>query len=238
MVRRAGVLDLSIFGLYCLVPETVFVCVCDSVAKRLEVVDGLGDYRPIPGSALPPPGTPVRLCAVAAKFPLHGDRVEGKRFHAQGWQLACLQRPRGAPAACWYPAQMAAIPPSPGPLKVLIVEDNRDARTTLRMLLTLAHGHDVIEADDGAAALQIALDERPDVALIDLGLPGLDGLEVARRIRAVRGRDEIYLVALTGYGEQEDRRRAEAAGFDVHFVKPVDISALAKLLGEVAAARI
>jgi CheY-like chemotaxis protein len=127
---------------------------------------------------------------------------------------------------------------SPGPLKVLIVEDNRDARTTLRMLLTLAHGHEVVEADDGAAAVQIALDERPDVALIDLGLPGLDGLEVARRIRAVRGRDEIYLVALTGYGEEEDRMRAEAAGFDVHFVKPVDIAALAKLLGEVAAARI
>ena len=127
---------------------------------------------------------------------------------------------------------------SPGPLKVLIVEDNRDARTTLRMLLTLAHGHDVLEADDGAAAVELALDERPDVALIDLGLPGLDGLEVARRIRAVRGRDEIYLVALTGYGEEEDRVRAEAAGFDVHFVKPVDIPALAKLLADVAAARI
>ena len=128
--------------------------------------------------------------------------------------------------------------PSPAPLKVLIVEDNRDARTTLRMLLTLAHGHDVLEADDGAAAVALALDERPDVALVDLGLPGLDGLEVARRIRAVLGRDEIYLVALTGYGEEEDRVRAEAAGFDVHFVKPVDIPTLAKLLADVAAARI
>ena len=106
------------------------------------------------------------------------------------------------------------------------------------MLLTLAHGHDVLEADDGAAAVALALDERPDVALVDLGLPGLDGLEVARRIRAVLGRDEIYLVALTGYGEEEDRVRAEAAGFDVHFVKPVDIPALAKLLADVAAARI
>ena len=127
---------------------------------------------------------------------------------------------------------------SQGPLKVLIVEDNRDARTTLRMLLTLAHGHDVLEADDGPTAVELALDERPDVALVDLGLPGLDGLEVARRIRAVLGRDEIYLVALTGYGEEEDRVRAEAAGFDVHFVKPVDIPTLAKLLADVAAARI
>jgi CheY-like chemotaxis protein len=126
---------------------------------------------------------------------------------------------------------------SPG-LKVLIVEDNRDARTTLRMLLTLAHGHTVIEADNGGAAVTCALDEKPDVALIDLGLPGLDGFEVARRIRAELGREEIFLVALTGYGDHEDRVRTEAAGFDVHFVKPVDIGALAKVLSGVAAAKI
>ena len=123
-------------------------------------------------------------------------------------------------------------------LKVLIVEDNRDARTTLRMLLTLAHGQSVVEAADGATAIEIALEERPDVALIDLGLPGLDGFEVARRIRAELGRDGICLVALTGYGDREDRVRTEAAGFDVHFVKPVDNAALAKLLSEVAAAKI
>src|SRR5688572_27008807 len=133
---------------------------------------------------------------------------------------------------------MPAASPSQGPLKVLIVEDNRDARTTLRMLLTLAHGHRVLEAGEGAAAIQLALDERPDVALVDLGLPGLDGLEVARRIRAVLGRDEIVLVALTGYGAHEDRARTEAVGFDAHFVKPVDTAALTKLLSEVAAAKI
>jgi len=132
---------------------------------------------------------------------------------------------------------MPAAGQSPG-LKVLIVEDNRDARTTLRMLLTLAHGHSVIEADNGATAVKVALDEKPDVALIDLGLPGIDGFEVARRIRATLGRDEIVLAALTGYGDAEDRARTEAAGFDVHFVKPVDIDKLAKLLSEVAAARI
>ena len=130
-----------------------------------------------------------------------------------------------------------ASPPQ-GPLKVLIVEDNRDVRTTLRMLLTLAHGHSVLEAEDGVTAIDVALDERPDVALIDLGLPGLDGIEVARRIRARLGRDEICLVALTGYGDREDRVRTEEAGFDVHFVKPVDTEALVKLLSEVAAARI
>jgi CheY-like chemotaxis protein len=130
---------------------------------------------------------------------------------------------------------MPAASQSQGPLKVLIVEDNRDARTTLRMLLTLAHGHRVLEAEDGAAGIELALDERPDVALVDLGLPGVDGLEVARRIRAVLGRDEIFLIALTGYGDDADRARSEAAGFDVHFVKPVDHAALTKLLSEVAA---
>ena len=131
---------------------------------------------------------------------------------------------------------MPATSPSPGPLKVLIVEDNRDARTTLRMLLTLAHGHRVLEAADGPAALQLVIDERPDVALIDLGLPGLDGFEVARRIRAMLDRDEIFLVALTGYGDDEDRARTEEVGFDVHFVKPVDTAELAKLLSGLAPA--
>ena len=146
--------------------------------------------------------------------------------------------PRERPGLCWYPPQMTPADHSQGPLTVLIVEDNRDARTTLRMLLTLGHGHRVLEAGDGNAAISMALDERPDVALVDLGLPGLDGLEVARRIRAVLGREEICLVALTGYGDGEDRLRTKEVGFDAHFVKPVDIDSLAKLLSEVAAAKI
>lgn len=131
---------------------------------------------------------------------------------------------------------MSVASQSPGPLKVLIVEDHRDARTTLRMLLTLVHGHEVLEAEDGAAAIQLVREERPDVALIDLGLPELDGYEVARRIRSMLGRDGIFLVALTGYGDDEDRLRTEAAGFDVHLVKPVDTAALGKLLSGVSAA--
>jgi CheY-like chemotaxis protein len=130
---------------------------------------------------------------------------------------------------------MPASSRSPGPLKVLIVEDHRDARTTLRMLLSLAYGHSVYEAEDGHAAIEIVEHERPDVALIDLGLPGMDGYEVARRIRSKLGRGEIYLVALTGHGEDEDRVRTEAAGFDVHLVKPVETAALAALLSQVGA---
>lgn len=121
------------------------------------------------------------------------------------------------------------------PLKVLVVEDNRDARTTLRMLLTLAYGCVVFEAAEGLAAVQIALDERPHIAFVDLGLPGIDGHEVARRIRAKLGRTDILLVALTGYGDAEDRQRTGAAGFDAHLVKPVETAALARLLAQRAA---
>ena len=133
---------------------------------------------------------------------------------------------------------MAASTPSQEPLKVLIVEDNHDARTTLRMLLTMVYGHVVYEASDGLRAIQIVLEQRPDVALIDLGLPALNGYEVARRIRAQLTRGEIFLVALTGYGTDEDRIRTEEAGFDVHLVKPVESAALAQILAQVPALRV
>ncbi len=114
------------------------------------------------------------------------------------------------------------------PLDVLVVEDNADARATLQMLLEL-EGHRVRTAETGAEALQRAAAPL-DVALIDIGLPDVDGYEVARRIRATGHGKSAYLVALTGYGQAEDRRRAEEAGFDTHLVKPVDPEALVSLL--------
>src|SRR5688500_691153 len=107
---------------------------------------------------------------------------------------------------------MSAKPDLRGPLKVLIVEDNRDARTTMRMLLSLGYGHDVYEAPDGATGVRLALELKPDVALVDLGLPDLDGHEVARRVRAILDSRSIVLVALTGYGSAEDQRRTQEAG--------------------------
>jgi len=100
---------------------------------------------------------------------------------------------------------------------VLVVEDNADARGSLRMLLE-AMGHDVYDSADGAAAIADAARLEPDVALIDIGLPGLDGYEVARRIRAAGG--TARLVALSGYARDEDKRRAFQAGFDEHLTKP------------------
>lgn len=125
---------------------------------------------------------------------------------------------------------MSANPDPRGPLKVLIVEDNRDARTTLRMLLSMSYGYVVYEAADGTSGVRAALELKPDAALIDLGLPDMDGHEVARRIRAALDRSSILLIALTGYGSDEDQRSTQAAGFDIHLVKPVETSALAKIL--------
>jgi CheY-like chemotaxis protein len=113
---------------------------------------------------------------------------------------------------------------------VLVVEDNDDARMALCELLRLA-GHRVRAERDGAAGLATALAARPEIVLIDIGLPGIDGYEVARRIRAASsGAPRMTLVALTGYGLPEDRTRALEAGFDVHLVKPVGMSALAAVL--------
>jgi CheY-like chemotaxis protein len=114
------------------------------------------------------------------------------------------------------------------PLHILVVEDNDDARGTLQLLLEL-EGHRVRVAGDGARAIEVAATEPLDVALVDIGLPDVDGYEVARRIRSKLG-DRVYLVALTGYGQADDRQRAMEAGFDAHLVKPVDPDDLLKAL--------
>lgn len=115
-----------------------------------------------------------------------------------------------------------------GARTILVVEDNADAREALRVLLEL-EGHLVEAVADGGQAVDYARAKDPDVALVDIGLPGLDGFEVARRIRSVRARRPV-LIALTGYGQPEDRQRATEAGFDSLLVKPVDPAILADLL--------
>jgi signal transduction histidine kinase len=121
------------------------------------------------------------------------------------------------------PAAQQAAPQAPlhiAPRRVLIVEDNDDMRQMLHETL-LFSGHDVREARDGASGLALAAEARPDVALIDIGLPDLDGYEVARRLRAAPGGRRMGLIAITGYGQAEDQRLAYEAGFDAHLTKPV-----------------
>jgi two-component system CheB/CheR fusion protein len=118
--------------------------------------------------------------------------------------------------------------PTGRPLSILVVEDNADARATLEMLLEM-EGYHVTGAQTGAEAVERAAPPL-DVALVDIGLPDIDGYEVARRIRRTEHGKAAYLVALTGYGQPEDRQRALEAGFDTHLVKPVDPDDLLKLL--------
>ncbi len=113
-------------------------------------------------------------------------------------------------------------------LQVLIVEDNKDAADSLAMLLQL-WGHAVRTSHDGLSGLKAARSYRPQVVFLDIGLPGLDGYEVARRLRGEFGA-EMRLVAMTGYGQEDDRRRAQEAGFDAHLVKPADPAVLQHLL--------
>jgi CheY-like chemotaxis protein len=108
----------------------------------------------------------------------------------------------------------------PRRLRILVVEDNGDTREILRTMLE-GDGHEVHVAGDGPSGLETARAVRPDVALIDIGLPGLDGYEVGRRIRQEEYGKFIRLVAVTGYGQAGDRARSRDAGFDVHLVKPV-----------------
>jgi PAS domain S-box-containing protein len=126
----------------------------------------------------------------------------------------------------------ADAPASAGPsgesLRILVVDDNADVLTSMTMLLEL-DGHTVTTAQDGASTFAAVTDFRPDVVLLDLGLPGVDGYEIARGLRNLLG-PRVLLVAVTGYGQPEDRARSRAAGFDHHLLKPVDFDALQALL--------
>jgi protein-histidine pros-kinase len=105
--------------------------------------------------------------------------------------------------------------------RVVLVEDNEDVRAMMRTLLEL-EGHEVYEAGDGPSGVKTAIEVRPDVAFIDIGLPGIDGYQVAHQVRAMSNQAPPVLVAVTGYGRSEDRHRMEEAGFDAHLIKPVE----------------
>jgi CheY-like chemotaxis protein len=116
-------------------------------------------------------------------------------------------------------------------LRVLLAEDNRDAAEAMSMLLELL-GHQVRVVHDGAGAVEAARADTPDVALIDIGLPKLNGYEVAQRLRQLPSADRTVLIALTGYGNESEKKRAFSAGFHFHLTKPVDLERLEGLLAE------
>jgi len=126
-------------------------------------------------------------------------------------------------------AQQPEVPAIPR--RILLADDNADALESLATVLRL-RGHEVFSASDGAIALEAASRHVPEVALLDIGMPLLDGYEVARRIRAQEWGKAMTLVALTGWGQDADRRRSREAGFDTHLVKPLDLDQLSHLLAQ------
>jgi two-component system CheB/CheR fusion protein len=172
-------------------------------------------------------GLGVGLTLVKSIAELHGGRV----------RASSAGPGRGSEFVVWLPLAAAAgraadtpkaAPPDP-PAKILIVEDNDDSRRMLETILKL-EGHEVRAARDGEEGLAAIHRDPPTVALVDIGLPNLDGYELARRVRASENGKAVYLVALTGYGRGEDRKKVADAGFDEHLVKPLKRGDLEQVL--------
>ncbi len=178
-------------------------------------------------------GLGIGLTLVRRLVEMHGGKVS---VHSDGPGKGsefkvCLPI---APVPAAPSAPTAAPAATSKTYHILIVEDNTDARETLATLLRML-GHRTETAATGPEGVRLALDVRPQVVLIDLGLPGLDGFQVARQIRAVQG-DSVRLIALTGHVLEEDRRRTEEAGFDAHLPKPVELEELNRMLAGVKSA--
>ncbi|HEY7205212.1 MAG TPA: response regulator [Methylomirabilota bacterium] len=175
-------------------------------------------------------GLGIGLTLVRRLVELHGGRVTAQSPGLGKGSTVTLELPQiPAPAARETPP---AVPSAAMPRRIVIVEDSRDGREMLRYMLEHA-GHEVHEAADGPKGLETILKVVPDLALVDVGLPGLDGYQVARRVKADAATRAVRLVALTGYGLPEDLRRSEEAGFDAHLVKPIDPERLAAVILDV-----
>ncbi len=176
-------------------------------------------------------GLGIGLSLVQRLVEMHGGRVEvysslgsGSEFVVRLPVVASSVPP---PAPTTEPAQ-----PAKALLRVLVVDDNVDSAVTVGMLLK-ATGHEVRVAHDGPAALEVASEYKPAVVLLDIGLPGMDGYEIAQRLRQQPQLGNVTLVAMTGYGQESDRQRSREAGFNHHLVKPIDFDMVRKILATV-----
>jgi CheY-like chemotaxis protein len=179
-----------------------------------------------------PDGLGIGLTLVRRLVELHGGTVSAQSEGLNRGSTFIVKLPLWQAA---NPRQEVHAPAQPqggsARRKILVVDDNRDSAMSLSLLLEL-DGHDVRRAYDGIEAIEIAEDFRPEVTLLDIGMPRLDGYGAARELRRRDWGKDSLLVALTGWGQQEDKRRAHEAGFDHHMVNPVDPDALRRLLVE------
>lgn len=174
-------------------------------------------------------GLGLGLTLVRRLAELHGGSAEA-RSDGLGLGSTFVVRLPLLPDAPARTARSASTPPPAGSTRrVLLVDDSEDSREMLRELLE-GFSHEVLSAEDGLQGVERALEHRPDVALIDIGLPGIDGFEVARRIREAPEGARPLLIAVTGYGSAEVKAKAQAAGFDLHLTKPVDLKKLLELI--------
>jgi PAS domain S-box-containing protein len=179
-------------------------------------------------------GLGLGLTLVRRLVELHGGSVAAASEGPGRGSEFSIRLPRLAEADVPAPAREAGLgPAAPRPRRVLIVEDNADARESLSLLLRLS-GHEVETSENAMEGLEKLAAFAPDVMLVDVGLPGMDGYDLARRVRERPAARGVALIALTGYGQTEDRRRAQEAGFDVHLTKPVEPDRLRKVLDELA----
>jgi len=173
-------------------------------------------------------GLGIGLSLVKKLTELHGGTIEARSEGAGKGSVFVVRLPQVVEPAGARDGAEEPIPYTGPPLRILVVDDNRDAAESLAKLLRMG-GHTVIVAHDGGRGLELAVAERPSIVFLDIGLPGMDGYEVCRRARE-RGLSDARIIALSGYGQARDRQRSEAAGFDSHSVKPVELGELMRLL--------
>ena len=177
-------------------------------------------------------GLGIGLSVVKSLVEMHGGSVSADSAGPGCGSRFTLWLPRAAAPAPETRDGADPVPAAPTvPRKILIVDDNRDAAETLAMIVGLS-GHEVHLAHDGSSALLIAQQQEPDIVFLDIGMPGMNGYEAAVKLRALPGWQDRLLVALTGWGGEEDRAKSLRAGFNVHLTKPVDLQALDSLLAQ------